>query len=75
LGPTGNKIFMATQYDGTSGSTIVVRNLGTLDQWLKIGVSGGTSLQVADPFGNVENVPVQNGEAIVSARSCHTTCY
>jgi hypothetical protein len=30
-------------------------------------VSGGTSLQVADPFGNVENVPVQNGQAIVSA--------
>jgi hypothetical protein len=56
FGADGNKIFLGLRYNGGDGSTVMLRNLGTVDQWLKIGVSGGTSLQVVDSFGNTQNV-------------------
>jgi hypothetical protein len=66
FGADGNKIFLGLRYNGGDGSTVMLRNLGTVDQWLKIGVSGGTSLQVVDSFGNTQNVPVQDGQALLS---------
>jgi hypothetical protein len=63
FGRDGNKIFMGLRYDGSDGSTIILRNLGTVDQWLRVGVSSGSTLQVVDSFGNIQMVPVQNGQA------------
>src|SRR4028118_1633548 len=66
FGPDGNKIFMGLRYDGGDGSTVVLRNLGTVEQWLRIGVSGGSALQVMDSFGNSQWVAVQDGQAQLS---------
>jgi hypothetical protein len=66
FGPDGNKIFLGLRYNGGDGSTIVLRNLGTVEQWLKVAVSGGSSLQVMDAFGNIQSVAVQNGQAELS---------
>ncbi|HEX8234709.1 MAG TPA: hypothetical protein VF600_02035, partial [Abditibacteriaceae bacterium] len=63
FGSDGNKIFMGLRYDGTDGSTIVLRNYGTGNQWLKLEVTGSSTLQIVDSFGNIRTVPVQNGRA------------
>ena len=56
FGPTGNKVFMGLRYEGADGTTITLRNLGTLDRAVELGVSGGDSLQLVDAFGNVQTV-------------------
>lgn len=62
FGPTGNKIFMGLRYKALDGSTIVLRNLGTLDQVLELSVNTGTSLRVVDAFGNSRTVAVEGGK-------------
>ena len=63
LGPTGNKIFLGLLYKGSGGSTVMLRNFGTFDQVVGLGVTGGRSLEVVDSFGNVDKVPVRGGRA------------
>jgi hypothetical protein len=55
FGPDGNKIFLGLRYNGGRRLPIVLRNLGTVEQWLKVAVSGGSSLQVMDAFGNIQS--------------------
>jgi hypothetical protein len=61
FGPSGNKIFMGLRYKALDGSTIVLRNLGTLEQPLELNVNTGTSVRVVDAFGNSRTVPVEGG--------------
>jgi len=59
FGPTGNRIFLGLEYRGEDGSTVMLRNLGTLDQNLDLRARGGRSLEVVDAFGNATKVPVR----------------
>ena len=71
FGPTGNKIFQGLRFtEGAAapapapdGSTLILRNFGTLDQKLEIGVSTGNAIETVDSFGNSSNIPVVNGKA------------
>ncbi len=66
FGATGNKIFLGLLYKGKDGSTVTLRNLGTLDQKLTLDVTGGNSLQVVDSFGNRRWVSVKAGKASIT---------
>jgi len=66
FGPTGNKMFLGLLYTGADGATVTLRNLGTNDLSLVLAVTGGSSVEVVDSFGNVEKVPVRAGKARVS---------
>jgi sugar lactone lactonase YvrE len=66
FGPTGNKIFMGLRYKALDGSTIVLRNMGTLDEPLELNVSGGNSMRVVDAFGNSRSVSVEGGRVRLS---------
>ena len=63
FGPTGNKLFLGLRYQGNDGSTMILRNLGTLDQPLDVAAKGGATLDLVDSFGNAHTVPVKNGKA------------
>jgi hypothetical protein len=63
FGPAGNKMFLGLSYKGPGGSTVMLRNFGTLDLVVEVGVTGGGSLEVVDSFGNVAKVPVRGGNA------------
>jgi len=69
FGPTGNRIFLGLRYQGQDGATIILRNLGTLDTPLELGVTGGESLEVVDAFGNSRQVPVRDGKATVTTQA------
>ena len=72
LGPTGKKIFMVLHYKGDDGSTIILRNLGTLDRPLELGVKGGDSVEAVDAFGNSEKLPVKGGKVALAVSSLPT---
>jgi hypothetical protein len=62
FGPDGNRIFMALRYEGTDGSTIVLRQLGAAEEpALRLGVRGGEEVEVVDSFGNRRRLPVREG--------------
>ena len=62
FGANGNDLFSALRYTGNDGQTIVLRNEGVADQKLSLNVAGGNALQVVDAWGNVSNLPIQNGK-------------
>ncbi len=66
FGPNGNKIFMGLRYLGEDGSTLTLRNLGTLDQKLDLAITGGDTVTVVDAFGNVEKLPVRAGKVTLT---------
>jgi hypothetical protein len=67
FGPTGNKILFALAYGGADGSTIVLRNCGTLDFAVDLAVRGASAVDVVDSWGNAEKVPVSGGRVSVKA--------
>ena len=72
FGPTGRKIFMGLHFKGEEGSTIILRNLGTLDQALELGAKGGESVEAVDAFGNSEKLPVKGGKLRLTLSSLPT---
>jgi hypothetical protein len=62
FGPAGDKIFLGLLYEGDDGSTVTLRNYGTRDQSLVLGVTGGGSVDVVDSFGNSTPHAVRGGK-------------
>ncbi|MEE8451367.1 MAG: glycosyl hydrolase [Thermoguttaceae bacterium] len=63
FGPNGNKIFLGLQYEGSDGSTVVLRQYGAATEpSIELGVRGTATLEVVDSFGNRRKVPVRDGK-------------
>ena len=63
FGPTGNTLWMGVRYAGSSGETVVLRNLGAPASAVEFAVKGASALSVSDSWGNVSSVPVTSGKA------------
>ncbi|HYG75558.1 MAG TPA: glycosyl hydrolase [Planctomycetota bacterium] len=72
FGTHGNRMLMALRYSGAEGTTIVLRNLGTLDLPLEFAVSGGTDVEIVDAFGNATRQALKNGKLSVTANQIGT---
>ena len=66
FGAPGNKMFLGLLYTGTGGSTLTLRNLGTNDLPVDLDISSGSSVDVMDSFGNVQNVSIVSGKATIT---------
>lgn len=62
FGPTGNKILWGLHYRGPQGDTVMLRNLGTLDQPVDLQLKGGSEIEVVDSFGNTRAMKADNGK-------------
>jgi len=67
FGAHGNRFLMALNYKGNDGSTLILRNLGTLDFPLEFSVAGGTDVEIVDAFGNSRKEALKNGTLNISA--------
>lgn len=67
FGPTGDKIYFGLRYTGAvgDGSTLILRNYGTLDRPVTLNVTGGSTVTVVDSFGNQKLLNVVNGKVNV----------
>ncbi len=72
FGPTAERLLLGVRYSGDDGSTIMVRNLGSLDIPLDFDVIGSGEIEVVDAFGNVGKAPISNGKFRVTARQMPT---
>lgn len=66
FGPTGNKIYFGLRFSGDTGSTILLRNHGTLDQTLELGLTSGKSVTLMDSFGNAKTLRPRRGKITVA---------
>jgi hypothetical protein len=65
FGVSGDQIFMGLLYTGEDGSTITLRNYGTLDQNLELAATGN-SVEAVDAFGNSQIIPVIGGHVTLT---------
>jgi chitodextrinase len=65
FGVHGRDMFLGLRYSGADGHTIILRNLGTVDQYLRVGVNTGASVGMVDAFGNASILPVVDGAVVV----------
>lgn len=72
FGANGNSLFMGLRYLGDDGSTIILRNLGTLDEAMDIAVTGGNAVTVVDAMGNEQAMTAQGGKIHLTVRQMPT---
>ena len=72
FGPTGNALYMGLRFQGEDGSTIILRNLGTVERALNSSASGD-GIEVVDSWGNRSQVAVVSGR--VSVQVAQLPCY
>lgn len=69
FGPMGNKMFMGLRYADALGTTLTIRNLGTLDLPLTLQAAGDGEMELVDAYGNAQQLHARNGTLSILTRA------
>jgi len=65
FGPTGNRIYIGSLFEGPHKSVAAFMSAGTTDGQIELKVTSGDRLKVVSPFGVMSSIPVTDGRAVL----------